>query len=466
MEEIAPVPKGIKRVFVANRGEIAVRIIKACHALGIEAVLAVSEADRDSLGAKLADRAVCIGPAHPSASYLSVGAIVTAAIGTHCDAIHPGYGFLAEQPRLAHACKEHGVIFIGPKAELIERMGNKIAAREIAEQFGVPVVPGSEKVTDVQAAIEIATSLGFPILLKAASGGGGRGMRIVHAGNELQAAFEAASAEAQAAFGDGTMYMERYIGNARHIEIQIIADHFGNVIHLGERDCSSQRRYQKVVEEAPAPRLDALREQIREAAKTLAQRTGYENAGTIEFIVDQDAQRFYFLEMNTRIQVEHPVTEMITGVDLVQEQIRVAGGHPLRVKQSDIVIRGHAIECRVNAESPGHGFRPSPGRISGWRTPQGSGVRVDSHCFDGYFVPPYYDSMLAKLIVHAPTRREAISKMAAALEEFDVGGVDTTIPFLKFLISQKHFQDGTTHVRWIEELMAQGWQAEPATQGD
>lgn len=458
--------KGISRVLVANRGEIAVRVIRACKALGVESVLAVSEADRDSLGARMADRSVCIGPAHPSGSYLNIGAIVTAALGTRSDAIHPGYGFLAEQPRLAQACKEHGVIFIGPKAELIQQMGNKIAAREIAQKLGVPVVPGSEKVTNVQTAVETATMLGFPILLKAAAGGGGRGMRIVHAGPELQPAFEAASAESLAAFGDGTMYMERYIRNARHIEVQIMADHFGNVVHLGERDCSSQRRYQKVVEEAPAPGLDKLREPIRLAAMTLAQQTGYENAGTIEFIVDQDAQCFYFLEMNTRIQVEHPVTEMITGVDLVQEQIRVAGGQPLSIKQSDIRFSGHAIECRVNAEMPAQGFRPSPGRIVRWRTPQGSGIRVDSHCFEGYFVPPYYDSMIAKLIVHAPSRREAIERMAVALDEFEVGGVDTTIPFLKSLIGQTRFQEGATHVRWIEELMAQGWQAEPAKQGD
>ncbi len=466
MPQQAPAAKGIKRVLVANRGEIAVRVIRACKALGIESVLAVSEADRGSLGASMADRAVCIGPAHPRESYLNVGAIVTAALGTGSDAIHPGYGFLAEQPRLARACKDNGIIFIGPSAELIEQMGNKIAARSIAERLGVPVVPGSEQVASAEMALDVAAGIGYPILLKAAAGGGGRGMRIVHAGSELAAAFEAASAEALAAFADGTMYMERYISNARHIEVQIMADHFGNVIHLGERDCSSQRRYQKVVEEAPAPGLDALREPIREAARTLAQKTGYENAGTIEFIVDQDAQRFYFLEMNTRIQVEHPVTEMITGVDLVREQIRVAGGHPLSMQQSEVGFSGHAIECRVNAEAPGQGFRPSPGRIGRWRTPQGPGIRVDSHCFEGYLVPPYYDSMLAKLIVHAPTRREAISRMTAALEEFEVDGVDTTIPFLRSLIGQARFQEGATHVRWIEELMAQGWPAGPAKQGD
>lgn len=466
MVQKAEISKGIARVLVANRGEIAVRVIRACEDLGIESVLAVSEADRDSLGAKLAHRAVCIGSSHPSESYLNVGAIITAALGTGADAIHPGYGFLAEQPRLARACKENGIIFIGPRAELIEQMGNKIAAREIVEKLGVPVVPGSEKVTDVQMALEAATTIGFPILLKAASGGGGRGMRIVNAGIELQAAFEAASAEALAAFGDGTMYMERYIRNARHIEVQIIADHFGNVIHLGERDCSSQRRYQKVVEEAPAHGLDQMREPIREAAKTLAKQTGYENAGTIEFIVDQDAQRFYFLEMNTRIQVEHPVTEMITGVDLVQEQIRVAGGYPLSISQSDVSFRGHAIECRVNAESPGQGFRPSPGRISRWRPPHGPGIRVDSHCFEGYFVPPFYDSMLAKLIVHGKSRTEAISRMVRALRDFEVDGVDTTIPFLRSLLAQPRFRDGATHVRWIEELMAEGWQAGPAKQGE
>jgi len=364
-------PRGVARVLVANRGEIAVRVIRACRALGVESVVAVSQADRDSMAVRMADRAVCIGPAHPRESYLNIGAVVTAALGTGADAIHPGYGFLAEQPQLAKACQDNGIIFIGPRSETIQQMGNKIEARAIARKLGVPVVPGSEKVMNLHEAQDAAAAVGYPVLLKAAAGGGGRGMRIVDTADEMQRAFESASAEANAAFGDGTLYLERYIRSARHIEVQVMADHWGNVIHLGERDCSSQRRYQKVVEEAPAPRLDTLREPILHAARTLANRTGYENAGTIEFIVDQDAQEFFFLEMNTRIQVEHPVTEMITGVDLVQEQIRVAAGLPLNISQSDVRFRGHAIECRVNAESPDHGFRPSPGRISSWRAPEG-----------------------------------------------------------------------------------------------
>ena len=443
----------ISRVLVANRGEIAVRVIRACQALGLESVVAVSTADRDSLAAKLADRTVCIGPARALDSYLNVGAIITAALGTGSDAIHTGYGFLAEQPRLAKACHENNVVFIGPRAELIEKMGNKIVARQIAAKLGVPVVPGSEKVTSVQDAIETSLTIGFPLLLKAAAGGGGRGMRIVNHVSELAAAFEGASGEARTAFGDDTIYVERYIRNARHIEVQIIADHFGNVVHLGERDCSLQRRYQKIVEESPAPHLESLREQIRQAATKLARETGYQNAGTIEFIVDQDANRFYFLEMNTRIQVEHPVTEMITGIDIVREQILIAENRPLSLSEHDVHIEGHAIECRINAEAPEHGFRPSPGLIRHWRAPEGHGVRVDTHCYSGYTVPPYYDSLIAKVITHASTRAGAIRKMVGALACFGVDGIATTIPFLRFLINQPAFQNGKTHVRWIEDLI-------------
>jgi acetyl-CoA carboxylase biotin carboxylase subunit len=445
----------ISRILVANRGEIAVRVIRTCRSLGLESVAAVSTADKDSMAAKLADRAVCIGPSRSLDSYLNVGAIVTAALGTGSDAIHPGYGFLAEQPRLAEACRENNVVFIGPSAELIEKMGNKIIARQIATKLGVPVVPGSEKVRNVQEATETSLAIGFPLLLKAAAGGGGRGMRIVNQVSELEAALEAASGEARAAFGDDTIYIEHYIRNARHIEVQIIADHFGNVIHLGERDCSLQRRYQKIVEEAPAPHLEeGLREEIWQAAIRLARETGYQNAGTVEFIVDQDANRFYFLEMNTRIQVEHPVTEMITGVDIVREQILVAADRSLSLSQHDVRIDGHAIECRINAEAPEHGFRPSPGRIRHWHAPEGQGVRVDTHCYSGYVVPPYYDSMIAKVITHASTRSEAIRRMVGALSTFGVDGIDTTIPFLRFLIDQPDFQNGETHVRWIEDLIS------------
>ena len=406
------------------------------------------------MAASLADRAVCIGPARASDSYLNVGAIVTAALGTGSDAIHPGYGFLAEQPRLAKACSDNGVIFIGPRAEQIEAMGNKIVARQTAQKLGVPVVPGSEKVGNLDQASEIAHAVGFPLLFKAAAGGGGRGMRIVNEAAELKAAFDSASGEARAAFGDDTLYVERYIRNARHIEVQIIADHFGNVVHLGERDCSLQRRYQKVVEEAPAPRLEVLREPIRQAATMLARQTGYQNAGTIEFIVDEAAKRFYFLEMNTRIQVEHPVTEMITGVDIVQEQIHVASDRPLSFSQSDVRFQGHSIECRINAESAEHGFRPSPGRIRHWHAPQGEGVRVDTHCYHGYLVPPFYDSMIAKVITHGTDRSAAIRKMDAALADFGIEGIDTTIRFLRFLINQPDVREGKTHVRWIEDVLA------------
>jgi acetyl-CoA carboxylase biotin carboxylase subunit len=444
----------ISRVLVANRGEIAVRIIRACKALGIGTVVTVSEADRDSMASRLADRAVCIGPPRPSESYLNVGAIVTAAQGTGCDAIHPGYGFLAEQPRLANACRGNGIVFIGPDGNTIEQMGNKILARTIAEKVGVPIVPGSDKVRGYDEALDVARRIGFPLLLKAAAGGGGRGMRIVTEEGGLKSAFESASGEAGAAFGDDTVYIERYIRNARHIEVQVIGDKHGNVVHLGERDCSSQRRYQKIVEEAPAPDLDKLRPLIHEAALKLARATHYENAGTIEFIVDQDAGTFYFLEMNTRIQVEHPVTEMITGIDLVQEQIRVASGQPLGFRQDDIRISGHAIECRVNAEAADQGFRPSPGRIRAWNVPEGAGIRVDSHCYPGYLVPPYYDSMLAKVIVHAEDRAAAIARMEKSLADIGVEGIQTTIPFLKTVITQPEFREGKTHVRWIEAFLS------------
>jgi acetyl-CoA carboxylase, biotin carboxylase subunit len=451
---MAVTKRKISRVLVANRGEIAVRVVKACRAMGLETVVAVSTADKEGMAAQLADRIVCIGPPRPLDSYLNVNAVVCAALGTGADAIHPGYGFLAERPELAAACRDHSITFIGPPPELIEQMGNKIGARRVAAELGVSVVPGSEKVNTFEQATELAVTIGFPLLLKAAAGGGGRGMRIVNQVGELRAAFESASAEARAAFGDDSIYIEKYIRNARHIEVQIVADHFGNVIHLGERDCSLQRRYQKIVEEAPAPALDGLRDQIHAAALTLASRTGYRNAGTIEFIVDQDEQRFYFLEMNTRIQVEHPVTEMISGVDIVQEQIRVASELPLSLSQGEVSFNGHALECRVNAESAADDFRPSPGRIHHWAPPTGAGVRVDSHCYPGYLVPPYYDSLLAKVIAHADRRDKAIARMDEALTAFKVEGIATTIPFLRFLINHPDFAAATTTVRWVENLLA------------
>ncbi len=446
----------ISRVLIANRGEIAVRIIRACRGNGKETVLAASEADQGSLPSKMADRVVCIGPARSLDSYLKVDAIVAAALGTGCNAIHPGYGFLAEEPRLAEACAKNGVQFIGPPAEKIRSMGNKLLAREAVKDFGIPVVPGSKKVGNFQEASAMTAEMGYPVLLKASAGGGGRGIKIATNPSELQKGFETASAEARAAFGDETLYLERYIPNAKHIEVQVLGDQAGNVIHLGERDCSLQRRYQKVVEEAPASSItDDLRNEIHRAAVTIAKEMRYENAGTLEFIVDRDNERFYFLEMNTRIQVEHPVTEMITGIDLVREQISIADGRPLSYAQSDVKFTGHAIECRINAESPGDGFRPCPGSIDQWSPPKGVGIRVDSHCFPGYSVPPFYDSLLAKLILHGEDRPKTIQRMRQALETFKVKGIDTTLPFLNFLLSQQSYAAGDVNTRWLEERLEQ-----------
>jgi acetyl-CoA carboxylase biotin carboxylase subunit len=445
----------ICRVFVANRGEIALRVVNACRGLGVETIAAYSEADKESLAARAADHAVCIGGPRATDSYLNIDAIISAAVSSKADALHPGYGFLAERPELAEACEKNRIKFIGPSAESIRQMGNKLRARSLAKEFGVPVGAGSEKVHNVKEAAAEAEEIGFPVLIKAAAGGGGRGMKVVAAAREIKSAFETAAAEARAAFGDPTLYLERYIANARHIEVQILGDSFGNVVHVGERDCSLQRRHQKVIEEAPAASLaPKLREEIQAAAVTIAQKSRYENAGTIEFILDQDAGRYYFLEMNTRIQVEHPVSEMISGMDLVQEQIRIAAGEKLSRSQSEIKLSGHAIECRINAESAAHGFRPSPGLITGWRPPEGAGIRLDSHCYVGYRVPPYYDSLLAKLIVRGNHRIEAVGRMQEALENFFVSGIDTTIPFLRFVTQRLHYVKGEVNTRWLESLLA------------
>ena len=446
--------KRISCLLVANRSEIAVRIIRACQDLGIKTVLAASEADRESLPAKMADRVVCIGPASPTESYLKVGTLIMAAIGSGAEAVHPGYGFLAEQPELPEACARYGLLFVGPKAEQIRQMGDKILARQMAKDLGIPIISGSGLIQDLGQAIPAAEKLGYPVLLKAAAGGGGRGMKIARQPEDMKIIFSEASAEAHAAFGDSRLYLERFIPRARHIEIQIMGDQHGKIVQLGERDCSLQRRYQKMVEEAPSPVLSSdLRVAMGKAALALAHQIQYENAGTIEFLLDQDGMKFYFLEMNTRIQVEHPVTEMITGRDLVKEQILIAGGRPLSFSQEDVKLTGHSIECRINAESPQQGFRPCPGRMDLWKAPRGDGIRVDSHCYTGYFVPPHYDSLLAKVIAWGRYRPEAIVRMQNALGDFGVTGVETTIPFLRFLLRNPDFIQGTFHTRWIEDVL-------------
>jgi len=441
----------LKRVFVANRGEVAVRIIRACKALGLETVIGVSEADRESLGARLADRAICIGPAPASESYLRAEILITAARGTGCQAVHPGYGFLSERPHFQRLCTESGLTFVGPSAEAIEAMGNKLSAIRIAKRIGVPTVPGSaalDSESDVQAA---ASAIGYPFLLKASAGGGGRGMRIVGSPNELAPALASARAEAQAAFGDPTVFLEKFIKRAKHVEIQVLGDLHGGLIQLAERDCSVQRRHQKLIEEAPCPLIEpAVRTQMAEAALALAHEVGYSSAGTVEFVYDMDAGRFYFLEMNTRLQVEHPVTEMITGIDIVQEQLRVAAGERLSVRQDEVAIRGHAIECRINAEDPANAFAPSPGRVTRWAPPVGANVRLDTHCAQGYFVPPFYDSMIGKLVVRGDSRAQATERMAAALAGFVVEGVKTTIPFHREVLGHKDFREARITTRWVE----------------
>jgi acetyl-CoA carboxylase biotin carboxylase subunit len=450
----------LRRVLVANRGEIAVRIVRACHASGIEAVVAVSEADRGSMAAELAERAVCIGGAPASESYLNRNAIVMAALGTGCDAVHPGYGFLSERAPFQRLCAEHGLAFVGPGAEAIEAVGDKLAARHIAEQIGVPTVPGTNRVGSAADALQFGARAGYPFLFKASAGGGGRGMRVVRSAAEVAEAFDSASREAAGAFGDPTLFIERYVERARHVEIQAMADHHGNIVHLGERDCSTQRRHQKIIEEAPSPLISpAQRERMGAAAVNLLRHVGYRNAGTVEFILDMDTGEFYFLEVNTRIQVEHPVTEMVTGVDLVAEQLRVAGGAQLSFGQQDLQLFGHAIECRINAESPEAGFRPSPGRITRWSAPSGEGVRLDTHCRTGVFIPPYYDSMIAKLIVHGSDRAQAIARMSQALESFVVEGIETTIGFHRAVLRHPDFLANRVTTSWTEETFIPQWQA-------
>ena len=440
----------VTRALVANRGEIAVRIIRACQGLGIDTVLAASEADLDSLGARLAGRTICIGPASAPQSYLDARLLVNAALATECDALHPGYGFLAESAELSRLCAEHGVTFVGPQPEQIAQMGNKIRARVLAAQLGLPTLSGSTKVASADEAMEITRKVGLPMMIKAAAGGGGRGMKIVQHEADMAPMFTAAANEARAAFGDGTLYLERYIANARHIEVQVLADRHGNVIHLGERDCSLQRRHQKLVEEAPSPVLDEdLRQKMGECAKRLCKAAGYVNAGTVEFLVDKD-KNFYFMEVNARVQVEHPVTELVTGVDIVKEQIRIAYGERLMLKQKDVKIRGHAIECRINAEDPADNFRPCPGKIRAYYAPGGPHVRLESHAYAGYEIPRYYDSLIGKLLVWGETREEALDRMARALDEYIVEGVKTTIPLQREIMRHPRFRSGDVDTSFMD----------------
>lgn len=440
------------KILVANRGEIAVRVIRACREMGIQTVAVYSEIDLHALHVDLADEAVCIGPARARDSYLNAENIISATVLTGAEAIHPGFGFLAENSKFAEMCRECNIVFIGPDPEVIAMMGNKSRARQLMTQAGVPVVPGINGVLkDYEQAVSAAKDIGYPVILKASAGGGGKGIRVVQDGEELQKAFDTAKTEAKAAFNDDAMYLEKYLIAPRHIEFQILADNYGNVIHLGERDCSIQRRNQKVIEEAPSNLLtDELRTKMGKAAVRAAEAVGYKNAGTVEFLVDKNGS-YYFMEMNTRIQVEHPVTELVTGVDLVQEQIRIAAGERLTLKQQDLVIRGHAIECRINAENPSKGFRPSPGKVNILLWPGGSGVRLDSALYNGYEIPPTYDSMIAKLICYGRDRGEALRKMRRALDEFIIEGIDTNIEFLFNILSHEKFISGDFDTSFISK---------------
>ncbi len=441
-----------QKVLIANRGEIALRVIRACRELGVRTVAVYSEADRDSLHVRFSDEDVCIGPAPSRESYLNVPRIIAAAEITGAEAIHPGYGFLAENAEFAEICERSGFVFVGPGPEQIRRMGNKAEARRTMEDAGVPVVPGTEgRVDDLEEAREEAERIGFPVMIKAASGGGGKGMRIAPSPEAFDDAFSMARSEADAAFGDPSVYLEKFVEDPRHVEIQILSDRHGRAAHLGERDCSVQRRHQKLIEEAPSPALDDdTRRAMGEAAIRGADAIGYTNAGTVEFLLGADGA-FYFMEMNTRIQVEHPVTEWVTGVDLVREQLRVAAGEDVEIEQPP-VLEGHAVECRINAEDPDADFRPTPGTITAFHAPGGPGIRVDTHVYAGYRVPPHYDSLLGKLIVYGRDRRQALERTYHALDEFVIEGVPTTIPFLKRVIRHPDFEAGNVTTRFVEHM--------------
>ncbi|MBI1202833.1 MAG: acetyl-CoA carboxylase biotin carboxylase subunit [Rhodopseudomonas sp.] len=443
------------KILIANRGEIALRVLRACKELGIKTVAVHSTADADAMHVRFADESVCIGPPSAKDSYLNVPAILSACEITGADAVHPGYGFLSENARFAEILADHGLHFIGPKAEHIRIMGDKIEAKRTAKRLGIPVVPGSDGgVTDDAEATRISAEIGYPVLIKAAAGGGGKGMRVARSAEELSGALSTARAEAKANFGSDAVYIEKYLGKPRHIEIQVLGDGKGNAVHLGERDCSLQRRHQKVLEESPSPALNIeARNKIGETVAKAMRELKYLGVGTVEFLYEDG--EFYFIEMNTRIQVEHPVTEMITGIDLIFEQIRVAAGAELSLKQSDIEFRGHSIECRINAEHPVT-FRPSPGKILHYHAPGGLGVRIDSAVYQGYSIPPYYDSLVGKLIVHGKTRQEALMRLNRALEEVVVDGIDTTLPLFRTLVREADIIDGNYHIHWLEQFLARG----------
>jgi acetyl-CoA carboxylase biotin carboxylase subunit len=450
----------LKRLFVANRGEIAVRILRTARRLGLETVLGVSAADTQSLGAEMADRVVVLGPAPAAKSYLDVRMVVHAAKGTGCDALHPGYGFLSEKPELSRLCESEGLAFVGPRAETIEALGDKLSARTLARETGVRTVPGTDHMASVDDAQRAAAELGFPVVMKASAGGGGRGMFKATGPRELEASFDKASREAESAFGDGRLYLERFVERARHVEVQIIGDGAGNVLHFGERDCSVQRRYQKLIEEAPASAVpDTTRARLHEAALRLTGFAKYRNAGTVEFLYDVDRDDFYFIEVNSRIQVEHPVSEEITGEDLIELQLRVAAGDGLGLQQNDIKISGHAIECRINAEDPRNGFAPAPGRITRWQAPRGEGIRLDTHARQGYLVPPFYDSMIGKLIAHGRDRAQAISRMQAAIDSFTLEGPKTTLPLAGAIVGHPDFRSNHITTRWLEDIGLPAFQA-------
>ncbi len=444
----------IGKLLIANRGEIALRILRSCREMGIATVAVYSTVDKNALHVQLADEAVCVGDSPSSKSYLNIPNILAAATSRGVDAIHPGYGFLAENDRFAEMCGDHGLIFVGPSPHAIRSMGDKSTAKSTMQKVGVPTVPGSEGLLDsISDASQLASEMGYPVMIKATAGGGGRGMRLVGHADELDNLFKAAQGEAEAAFGNPGLYMEKFIDRPRHVEVQILADRFGNVVHLGERDCSIQRRHQKLLEESPSPALDDhLRRKMGEAAVAAAKSINYEGAGTVEFLLDRQ-ENFYFMEMNTRIQVEHPVTELVTGMDLISEQLRIAGGEKLQFSQPEIKLEGHAIECRINAEDPTHNFRPSPGKITGWLPPGGPGVRVDSHVYTGYDIPPFYDSLIGKLIVWGRDREAALKRMERALNECAVTGITTTIDFHLTLLKRKEFIKGDVHTKFVEQEM-------------